>query len=184
MAFYCFRLEYALEGSSNYIAWKDRMEVVFEDNELKEFKDHYTLKPPAFDAKDLDEWRKCVENERRIILEGVRDHIVLNLNGKENPFTMWKALMDLFQNNSDHKKLELKDKLRKINMEKGNSIPKYLTKFTQCWDELGSFSITITEDNMVSLALLGLPKSWNNYQDPVNGREKLPEWEKLWFDLV
>ena len=24
MSFYCLRLEYALEGSSNYIAWKDR----------------------------------------------------------------------------------------------------------------------------------------------------------------
>ena len=30
-------LEYSLEGSSNYIAWKDRMEAVLEDNGLKEF---------------------------------------------------------------------------------------------------------------------------------------------------
>ena len=37
---------------------------------------------------------------------------------------------------------------------------------------------------MVSLALLGLPKSWHSYQDFVNGREKLPKWERLWSDLV
>ena len=37
---------------------------------------------------------------------------------------------------------------------------------------------------MVSLALLGLPKSWHSYQDSVNGREKLPGWERLWSDLV
>jgi hypothetical protein len=36
----------------------------------------------------------------------------------------------------------------------------------------------------VSLALLGLPKSWQNYQDSINGREKLPDWERLWSDLV
>jgi hypothetical protein len=90
---------------------------------------------------------------------------------------MWKVLTDLFQNSSDHRKLVLKDKLRKINMEKGDTIPKYLTKFVQCRDELGSVGIKITADDLVSLVLLGLPKSWHSYQDSVNGREKLPYWE-------
>jgi hypothetical protein len=72
---------------------------------------------------------------------------------------MWRALMDLFQNNNDHRKLALKDKLRKIKMEKGESIPKYLTKFVQCRDELGSVGIIVADDDLVSLALLGLPKN-------------------------
>ena len=37
---------------------------------------------------------------------------------------------------------------------------------------------------MVSLALLGLPKSWHSYQDSINGKEKLPNWERLWSDLM
>ena len=69
-------------------------------------------------------------------------------------------------------------------MEKGNTIPKYLIKFTQCRDELGSVGVTVVEDDLVSLALICLPKSWHNYQDSINGREKLPEWERLWSDLV
>ena len=32
-------MEYALEVSLNYIAWKDRMEAVLDDNGLKEFID-------------------------------------------------------------------------------------------------------------------------------------------------
>ena len=44
--------------------------------------------------------------------------------------------------------------------------------------------ITIVVDDLVSLAPLGLPKSWNSYQDSVNGREKLSDWEQLWLDLV
>ena len=39
MSFNGLRLEYALDGNSNYIAWKDKMEVVLEDNGLKEFID-------------------------------------------------------------------------------------------------------------------------------------------------
>lgn len=37
MSFYGLRFEYDLEGSSNYIAWKDRMEAVLEDSGLTEF---------------------------------------------------------------------------------------------------------------------------------------------------
>ena len=37
MYFNELQLEYALDGSSNYIAWKDRMEAVLEDNGMKEF---------------------------------------------------------------------------------------------------------------------------------------------------
>ena len=50
-------------------------------------------------------------------------------------------------------------------------------KFLQCRENLGSVGITVEDDDLVSLALLGLPKSWNNYQDSVNGWEKLPDWE-------
>ena len=160
------------------------MEVVLEDNGLKEFIDHEIPKPPVSDAKDLAEWKRCVVKARRIIMEGVRDHIVSSLHNKDTPYAMWKAVMDLLQNCNDHRKLALKDKRRKIKMEKGDSILKYLTKFTHCRDELGSVGIIVSENDMMSLALLGLPKSWHSYQDFVNGREKLPYWEWLWSDLV
>ena len=80
MAFYGLRLEYALDGSSNYISWKDRMEALLEDNGLKEFIDQEVPEPT--DATQLAEWKKCVARARRILLEGVRDHIVSNLHGK------------------------------------------------------------------------------------------------------
>ena len=50
MAFYGLRLEYALDGSSNYITWKDRMEVVLEDNGLKDFIDQEITKPGSTNA--------------------------------------------------------------------------------------------------------------------------------------
>ena len=94
MAFYGLRLEYALDGSLNYIAWKDHMEAVLEDKGLKDFIDQEVLKLTG--ATELAEWKKCVARARRILLEGVRDHIVLSLHGKETPFLMWKTLKDLY----------------------------------------------------------------------------------------
>jgi len=63
------------------------------------------------DGKNLDQWKKNVVRARRIILEGVRDHIVSNSHGKENHFTMWHPLIELFQNKNEHRKLTLKEKL-------------------------------------------------------------------------
>eukprot|EP00253_Pinus_taeda_P027338 PITA_27338 len=97
---------------------------------------------------------------------------------------MWKTLKDLYQDNSDNRKLALKDKLRKIKCEKGDRISTYLNKITTCRDELRSVGITTVDDDMVSLSLLSLPKSWHSYQDSINGREKLLDWERLWLDLM
>ena len=71
MAFNGLRLEYALEGSSKYISWKDRMEVVLEDNGLKLLIGNDVPRPTSLDAANLDAWKKKVEKVRRILLEGV-----------------------------------------------------------------------------------------------------------------
>ena len=157
---------------------------MLEDNGLKEFIDSDVPKSGSSNATLLDAWQKKVAKTRRILLEGVKDHIVSNLHSKATPFLMWKALTDFFQSRSDQRNLALKDKLRKIKMEKGDNIPKYLTKFVHCRDELGSVGITVDDEDLVSLALLGLSKSCHSYKDSINGREKLPSWERLWSDLV
>ena len=73
------------------------MEAVLEDNGLKEFIDQEVPNPATANAQELAEWKKCVARAGRILLEGVRDHIVLSLHGKETPFSMWKTLKDLYQ---------------------------------------------------------------------------------------
>ena len=80
--------------------------------------------------------------------------------------------------------MALKDKLQKIKCEKGDTISTYLNKLTTYRDELGSVGIMIVDEDMVSISLLGFPKRWHSYQDSVNGREKLLDWERLWSDLT
>ena len=111
---------------------------------------------------------------RRILLEGVRHHIVSSLHWKEAPHEMWKTLKDLYHNSSGEGNLALKDKLQKIKCERDETISMYLTKLITCRDEFASLGVLTSNEHMVSLALRGLPKSWHSYQDSVNGRKKLP----------
>ena len=86
MYFNGLRLEYALEGNLNYIVWKDRIEAVLEDNGLKEFIYSDVPKPGSSDVALLIAWQKKVAKTRRILLEGVKDHIVSSLHRKSTPF--------------------------------------------------------------------------------------------------
>lgn len=69
-------------------------------------------------------------------------------------------------------------------MQKNEIISHYMSRFTQCHDKLGGVTVIVPEEYLVALAFLGLPKRCHIYLDWVNGRQKLPSWEKLWFDLV
>ena len=100
------------------------MEVMLEDNGLKEFIDSDVPKPGSSDVSLLDAWKNKIAKTIRILLEGVRDHIVSSLHGKATPFEMWKALTDIFQINNDHRKLALKDKLKKNKNGEGRQYSK------------------------------------------------------------
>lgn len=60
MAFYGLWLEYALEGNSKYIDWRDIMEFVLEDNGLKELVYQDIPQTTTLDAQNMAEWKKCV----------------------------------------------------------------------------------------------------------------------------
>lgn len=77
------------------------MEAVLKDNYLKDFVDQEVPNLEAANTQKLAKWKKCVARARRILLEGVRDHIISSLHGKKTPFSMWKTLKDLYQNNRD-----------------------------------------------------------------------------------
>lgn len=86
---------------------------------------------PPQDPQQLAQYNKNGTTTRRIILEGVTDHIIPHLHGKKTTVEMFKAILDLYQGSSDVRKLVLKEKLRSIRMNKGEAIVTYLSKFTQ-----------------------------------------------------
>ena len=55
------------------------MEAVLDDNGLKEFIDTDIPKPT--DATQADAWQKKTAKSWRILLEGMKDHIVSSLHG-------------------------------------------------------------------------------------------------------
>jgi hypothetical protein len=173
MAYVGLRFADRLDGASNFCSWRERIGVGFEEQGVWKFVDN----PPATpaDPHQLAQHSKKDAKAKRIILEGVKDHIIPHLAGKKTAKEMWTAIIGLYQGTSEARKLVLRDKLRNIKMEKSESVVSYLTRFTQVKDELAGVGENVPDRDMVSFALLRFPKSWENFIDAVSGREKLPD---------
>lgn len=52
------------------------MEEVLDANGFLEYIKTYVAKLQAYDAQNLSKWKKDMAKARRIILEGVQDHII------------------------------------------------------------------------------------------------------------
>jgi len=66
---------------------------------------------------------------KRIILDGVRDHVVSHIVENDTSRHMWEALATLYKGSSEQWKMYLEEKLRCIRMQKGECIDPFLKRF-------------------------------------------------------
>ena len=83
---------------------------------------------PPIDVVALVAYKAKDANARLFISDGVNDHVILHLTGKNSGREMWVALNDLYQSSNHNCKMVLKEKLRNIKMTKGEGVTSYLTQ--------------------------------------------------------
>jgi hypothetical protein len=78
------RYEDRLEGISNYLQWKVRIAVVLRENKLWNFVST-TVTVPLSDPISLDLHEVKEARTQRILLDGVKDHLIPHLAEKKQP---------------------------------------------------------------------------------------------------
>ena len=88
------RVKDRLDGQNNYNAWKERIQSIFEEAEVWGIMVNTTQNPvvvPA-DPVQLAKFNKNNAKEKRLILEGIKDHVIPHVRGKTYAHEMWTAL--------------------------------------------------------------------------------------------
>ena len=176
------RVEDRLDGQVNFGAWKERIKCIFEEAEVWDIVEQAVVIPT--DPKDLAEFRKKNARAKRLIMDGIKDHVIPHVRGKDYAFQMWTALTGLYQSSNENRTMVLKEKLKAIKMANSKSVVTYLTKLSSIRDELAAIGETIASTELAKIALNGLPKSWEVFVDGIIARENFPGWERLWDDCV
>ena len=104
------KVEDRLDGASNFISWKPRVLLILEENDLLKFVNEKVLEPKPEEAKS--QWRKCDVKARRILVDSVKDHLVLQISEKKTARNMFKTLKKLFEHSSIILTLTLRNQLQ------------------------------------------------------------------------
>ena len=88
-----------LEGASNYVICKSRIQFLLDEHDLKSLIDSAVAEP--LDATHLRAFKKNMARAKRLILDGVKDHIVPHIEAKDTAREMWVGLEKLYQGSSE-----------------------------------------------------------------------------------
>ena len=101
-----------MEGSSNYVIWKERIQFLLDEYDLKTFVVNVVVVPTGPDQ--LKKYKSDMAKAKRLILDGVKDHIVSHVAGKNTAKEMWEALSLLYKGTFEQQKMYLEQKLQMI----------------------------------------------------------------------
>ena len=74
--------------------------------------------------------------------------------------------------------------MKSTKMIQGEGVTSYLTRLSQVKDELVAISVTISDCDIVRIALKGFIEEWKPFIKGIVSREKLLDWNRLWDDFI
>lgn len=131
-----------LDGQSNFGAWKERIISVLDEAEVRDIVEKTVAIPT--DATQLAAYKKKCAKAKRLILDGIKDHVIPRVRGKDHAFEVSEVLTKLYQSSNENQKMSLRDKMKAIRMKGSEGVVAYLSRFTNVRDELAAMGETVT----------------------------------------
>ena len=110
---------------------------------------------------------------KRMILDGVKGHMVCQVASRGTAKEMWDSLATLYQGSSKKRKMYLEQKLRSAQMQKGERVDPFLTKLKETRDELLAAGHTTQDSELVRLALNSVSDEWQVFVQSILSRATL-----------
>ena len=89
------KLDEKLEGADNFRAWKYRISLVLEENELDSYINEEVLVLEGDEAKALH--KKKLVMDKKIIANSIKDHLIPHVSSLKTPKDMFDSLTKLFE---------------------------------------------------------------------------------------
>ena len=105
-------LDENIEGDENFRAWKYRISLVLEENELDSYI-HEEVPVPEGDEENALHKKKMVMT-KRIIADSIKDHLIPQVFSLKTPKAMFDALTKLCEGKNINLKMTLRNKLKNV----------------------------------------------------------------------
>jgi len=109
------KLDENLDGDDNFRAWKYRISLVLEENELDSYINEEVPVPDGDEAKALH--KKKLVMEKRIIANSIKDHLIPQVSSLKTPKAMFDAVTKLFEGKNINQKMTLRNQLKNVKIQ-------------------------------------------------------------------
>ena len=123
------KLDEKLVGDDNFQAYKYRISLVLEENELDFSINEEVPVPEGDEAKALH--KKKLIMEKRIIANSIKDHLLPQVSSLKTPKEMFDSLTKLFEGKNINQKMTLRNQLKNVNIQNAETIQYYFTRVSQ-----------------------------------------------------
>jgi hypothetical protein len=171
-----------LEGVDNLCAWKYRIALIIEENDLVRcIKEDV---PELVDATTKAKHQKDTVRAKRIIADSIKDHLIPKVASKKNPKEMFDALTKMYEGKNINQKMNLRTRLKSTRMQKGEIIHEYFSRISQFKEQLEAPGDTLDEDELIMTALNGLTRPWDAFIQTICARKEELHFDSLWEECL
>ena len=94
-----------LDSVSNFVIWRARILIVLDEYDIKDHAENVLVVPT--DPNPLKKYNKSQAWAKCLIMDGVKDHVVPHISGKNTTNEMWTTLNTMYQGSSVQRKILL-----------------------------------------------------------------------------
>ena len=176
------KLEDKLEGIDNFLAWKYKIGLILQENDIDKYVKEEVSEPEEAEAKEKH--RKDMIRAQRIIVDSIKYHLIPQVSSKKTPKEMYDALSRMFEGRNINRKMNLRSQLKSIKMIHGESIQDYFSRVSQIKEKLEAIGDNLDEDEMVMTALNGLTRPWESFIQMMCARKESMKFDIVWEDCI
>jgi hypothetical protein len=171
-----------LEGVENFRAWKYRIGLILEENDLARFVKEEVSE--SDDAAEKTKHQKDTIRAKRIIADSIKDHLIPYVSSNKTLKEMFDALSRLYEGKNINQKMNLRTQLKNTRMQRGESVQEYFSRISQFKEQLEAIRDAIDEDKLIMTTLNGLKIPWDAFIQTICARTKKLKFDGLWEECI
>ena len=109
------KVEDNLEGANSFRAWKCRISLILEENDLDKYVNEEVPEPEGEEAKENH--KKTMIRAKRIIADSINDNLITHVSSLKTPKKMLDALTKLFEGKNINRKMTLRNQLKNVKIQ-------------------------------------------------------------------
>ena len=104
-----------LGGDDNFWAWKYKISLILEENDLDKFISGDVLEPEGYEVKDAQ--KRSMDTTKRIIAYSIKDQLILHVSAFKTSNKVYDALTKMFEGNNINWKMTLRNQLKNVKIQ-------------------------------------------------------------------